>query len=60
MGIKKYRVKGILITDYEIDVEARNKKEAIEIANDLNSDAWDSFEVVDEKIKKVEIVGLAY
>lgn len=54
--MKKFSITAEVTTVYEIDVEAKNEKEAVSIANGINFNYWSAVEDVNFEILSVEKV----
>ena len=54
--MKKFSITAEVTTVYEIDVEAKNEKEAISIANRIDLNDWSAVEDVNFEILSVEEV----
>ena len=54
--MKKFSITAEVTTVYEIDIEAKNEKEAESIANGINLNDWSAVEDVNFEILSVEEV----
>ena len=54
--MKKFSIMAEVTTVYEIDIEAKNEKEAESIANGINLNDWSAVEDVNFEILSVEEV----
>ena len=54
--MKKFSITAEVTTIYEIDVEAKNEKEAESIANGINLNDWNAVEDVNFEILSVDEV----
>jgi hypothetical protein len=52
--MKKFSITAEVTTVYEIDIEAKNEKEAESIANGINLNDWSAVEDVNFEILSVE------
>jgi len=54
--MKKFSITAEVTTIYEIDVEAKNEKEAVSIANGIDLNDWSAVEDVNFEILSVDEV----